>query len=742
MRALGLLVALVCGTASAELLWFDGIRDPAEAPPGKLLSDNDGYWGECVLTGVEYTYETAPDNPADIWREDATRFGRRLLDGRPSGSWWVPVGLSGKPLIVVFDFRRTCGFSELDLSTRSRQVGLRIETSDEPAGPWRPAVDQEREQCPDREFHRLPLPEGTAGRYLRLSVEAAGVTWLDEVLVWGDADAVDEAINPVVAPPNFTGISAMSIQGIEKTAFPDARFWDWQRDLGAAAEQPAVWSLAPTWDSITNRPLLPSPAEVRSEARVTMARNETECLAVTLTNTSMEHPFETDVALSGFLTDDRQPAPLITGELRVAGAIPSRQYGVNLGPLLAADNLPGASILRRYLTNAADLASFPHLTLPPGGSVVLWVSVAAAEAEPGTATAQLTCAGGPSFTVRAEVLDVALPAPFVWLQTWSGTTSMFPFVYADRQGREVAYKQSLGVTAWNGWPEPGSDAGLAHARGRTIHQIWGIGDYGHKLYGGGIDPGALTPEDEAKIAEMIRGHVETATRLGLSYDDWYVELTDEPGKGNSAAFGALCRLIRKADPRVRIYCNPSFWVDTGVLSDEEVSGALGPWYEECVDVSVPIFLLLRDHPQSLALFDAPRLVRASYTVSTQSAKSEEAPQVQLYRRQAWDAFARGWNGWGFYSYYAPRGNPWTDLDRDWYTNEDLPDYQMVYPGPRGPIATRQSEAVREGWEDYRLLTLLRDRGLEAELASLLADYAGGAAPEGLRLRALRAAAGR
>ena len=108
---------------------------------------------------------------------------------------------------------------------------------------------------------------------------------------------------------------------------------------------------------------------------------------------------------------------------------------------------------------------------------------------------------------------------------------------------------------------------------------------------------------------------------------------------------------------------------------------------------------------------------------------------------AWDAFDRGWNGWGFYSYFAPRGNPWDDRDAEWASGEDMPDYQMVYPGPTGPVPTRQSEAVREGWEDYCLLTLLQTQGRAEALKSILADYAAGKPPAELRLRALKAAEG-
>ena len=49
MFSLGILAA----PAAADRIWWDGSRDDGAGPPGKLLSDNEGYWGDCVLTGVE-----------------------------------------------------------------------------------------------------------------------------------------------------------------------------------------------------------------------------------------------------------------------------------------------------------------------------------------------------------------------------------------------------------------------------------------------------------------------------------------------------------------------------------------------------------------------------------------------------------------------------------------------------------------------------------------------------------------
>lgn len=739
------LIVLAAACLPAERVWWDGSRDDGVEPPGLLLSDNEGYWGECVLTGVEYRYETPPDSPPDRLKDDANTFGRRLLDGRPSGNWWVPVGLTGgRPLVVTFDFKRRCTFAEVDVCTRSKQVGLEVEVS-ATGQDWQSALSRPREACPEREFHRLPLPARPAGRYLRLTARTPSTTWLDEVLVWGEADpAVPEMVRPIAPPVHLTGAAFPSIPGIDRTAASDQQAWDWLRKLGRAGRTPAVWSQAPTWDTITGGPLLPAADRVRQHVSLSMARNETECLAVALTNTSLEQPRTVTVKLGPFhRVGSKAAAAGLRGEVRVAGAIPSRSYGVTLGPLLAAGNLPGRSLLRRHLTNGEQVGAFPTVTLTPAGSAVLWVSVTSKAVTPGVYEAELAAAPARPLAVRVEVLPVTLPGPFAWwVQTWSGVTGQFPFEYGDRLAREVAYKQSLGITVWNGFPTPGSAAALARERGFALYHLYGLPNrLVNEGYAGKVKPEGLTDADRQAVADHIHDLVSQAAALKLQYDDWFVELWDEPGAGNAAAYGALARLIRQADPVVNIYCNPCFWQgwgQGGVADDRAVSRALGDWYADCVDISCPLYLLLRDRPQAGRLFAAERFVNACYTVASHHAKSEAADNVTLYRRLAWDAFGRGWSGWAFYSYYAPRGNPWDDFDGSW--TEDAPDYQVVYPGPRGPIPTRPAESLREGYEDYCLLSLLKELGQERELDAILAAYRAGGDPAQLRLRALRAAA--
>ena len=70
-----------CAAFAEPICWSDGTWDDSGAPEGVLLSDNEGWWGRSVYTGVTYEYAEAPDAPRDQLRGNGALFGRRLLDG-------------------------------------------------------------------------------------------------------------------------------------------------------------------------------------------------------------------------------------------------------------------------------------------------------------------------------------------------------------------------------------------------------------------------------------------------------------------------------------------------------------------------------------------------------------------------------------------------------------------------------------------------------------------------------------
>ena len=740
MRAVTVLIgvaalALLASTAHSDLVWFDGSREPGYTPPGRLISDNLGYYGDCVLTGVQYRYESAPDAPSDKRPDQSSAPSRRLLDGRigvHGGDNGGGVGRQG-PLVVTFDFTRTCTFNEIDVCSVSRKVALKLECASDSTENWRTAFEQQLADSPDSILHRIQLPETPTARCLRLTIEGEGITHLDEVLAWGDAEVTPgnpEAIAPLMRTLPVLDYCAFSIPGVDKTGIVFGEFRVWQREIGGLAKLPAVWSQVSTWGSISHQPVRPPKNKLNRSVHLTMARNETECATLALTNTGYPDPVELEVRLSGFhRVSDGTPAPKVKGKLRAMATIPSSIFGVVLGPLLEPNNMPGLSVLKHYTTNADSIYGFPRVKLPRMSSAVLWLSVTTEGAEPGTYEATLSCPNGPGIKVRIQVLDVTLPNAFAWIICYSHRTDMFPFIYDDRLKREADYRESLHLDVWHGFPDTGSLAEVARRKvGGGSYLVWGVP---HKIEalrktGRNVE---LSESDRQDIRAYALGLTKKANALGLDYDQWSVEFWDEPGRTNIDLYGAIAAEVKQADPKIRIYCNPT-------------TTDLPEWYNRLIDVSVPHYKGGLEDPKAQRFFSAPRLVDAYYRVCTNSAKGERAPSVELYRELAWNSIVRGWNGWGFYAYYGPRGDPWDDFDWVEANGQTSPDFVMVYPGPRGPIPTRQSEAVREGYEDYCLITLLRQHGKKAEVDAIVRDFKRGVPMTELRLRALKAAARR
>ena len=68
-------VIVVGPPVSAELIWWDGTRTPGDTPPGKLLSDNEDYWGEVVLTGDAHAgYAERQLVPQPLWEDHLMDF--------------------------------------------------------------------------------------------------------------------------------------------------------------------------------------------------------------------------------------------------------------------------------------------------------------------------------------------------------------------------------------------------------------------------------------------------------------------------------------------------------------------------------------------------------------------------------------------------------------------------------------------------------------------------------------------
>lgn len=690
---------------AGNVLWQDG---KTVAPPrGKLLSDNVGYYGETVTTGVSYRYSTQPNKQLDIYKADGTTFGRRLLDGEIKGnSVYVPVIMENGPLVVEFDFKQLCTFSEVDVAdTRDKSVTLGVETRADENADWTkwPEVTQA-----GGGIQRLVFEWPVQARYLRLTANSgAATTALDEVWVWGDAKSIAPARGVLPEMKDATPGDATILDAGQLEA--------WRRSTGFKG-QSVTWQVPDSpWHMLEREPLkrafLPGKEGLEKPVTLTSARNEGEAAALYMVNPS-DKPRDVTVELSGFRKAGGGAESSIQGKLAVAGAIWTKRWGQTLRPLFFADNKLGGDLMEKYLTNGATIKDFPTLHLPPGGTAMLWLTVHTQNTPPGRYEADIKC-GESSIPVQLEVRPVTLPYPNVWLYQWNEAGTMLPFRNPDALRNEVAYmQQDLGITVWSQLPTPGTDAALAremepgysHGGRETYYRFRPLIDITNQGYMGKLDPATFDAVFRARVKQGMDAAEAQARALNLSHDDYAYELWDEPWAKSLVSFAALSKLIKEMYPDVRLLANPLFWGSKGSSPDAEHVRFLKGWYNETIDISIPVLPNLNAElfPQANAeYYDHPRFVRAMYV--------HPCPG----RLVSWEAFKRGYNGWGFYAYYRLRGDAWNDFDTTEF------DYQIVYPGPHGAIPTIESELMRESWDDYRLLTLLKQQGKGTLLQELI-----------------------
>ncbi len=693
-----LALLFVTAVASADpVCWSDGTWDEDGAPKGVLLSDNPGWWGRSVFTGVDYVYEQAPTNPKDILERDHAVFGRRLLDGRINGDWAVPVGKTGaEPLVAVFDFKRPCRFSEVDLfSSRSQSAHGMVETG--PDGKVWAACGTFRTS---HKRTRIRLDARACGRYLRLSFKADnGITYLDEVLAWGEGE-----------------VSARYPEAIAGIDPGDVLNFTHVRDAGIAI----LPMPRPTLDE---KPGLATSVGMN----VVMARNETETRyfavvnaggkteRVALTPPDFSAGIKSELYVGGVVRMTRPPVKLtdrqindllITDLSRVNSKETNR---LDVLPFFAADAIPERNFARCYLANPNQVTGFPKaVPLAPGEGCVIMLRMKTDMAPQQTQKGFLR-AGRCLFPLTIDVRDIALPQLPLWIHAYSPFTGQFPFETLFRFKKDVERLAALGVSSCYGLPEPGSKQELLR---KTIpHTVcagrnWVAGRIIGDVYHGKLEEFDST--NRAAVSNGVLGVVKRARELGLRPEDYCLFLPDEPGRHNAALVGELARIMKSAAPELQIYMNPCFW-ERGFPPESAILDCLKPYYNEVIDISCPIMNLVRaDNRLTKELWTAKRRVNAQYI----------HPAKRAGRKIAWSSFANGLNGFAYYCYYSPRGNPW-DI-RTW-KNLDY-NYQMVFPLGDDVAITPLYELMREAWEDYRLLTALRDTGKNELLEELLSEF--------------------
>lgn len=379
-------------------------------------------------------------------------------------------------------------------------------------------------------------------------------------------------------------------------------------------------------------------------------------------------------------------------------------------PFFTEGNRPDTVFLRRYIANPDQVEGFPRaVPLAPGEGMLLMLRVRTLDAKPGVKKSSFLV-HGKAIPFALTIADVRLSVKRPWVYAWSPFTRQYPFESSCRIIADAEAMMELGVTHYMTWPAKGT-------RGHYIMRRMTESTFGtlmtnervfHEVYNGKND---LTAEDYAVISNALDSHAARLREIGLSPDRFIVELPDEPGERNALGVGRMAEWSKKCHPEINIFCDPSFWTKRGCFADAEtVVSCLNWFYNDCVDVSIPYRSNMEDPVKRAELFCRKRKINAQYA----------HPARRAGRSIAWSSFRYGLDGFGYWAYFTPRGNPW-DI-RTWGLY-DFEQAQMVFPLENGVAITAMYETMREAVEDFRLLTAVREAGKDEVLSSVLAEFA-------------------
>jgi outer membrane protein assembly factor BamB len=351
------------------------------------------------------------------------------------------------------------------------------------------------------------------------------------------------------------------------------------------------------------------------------------------------------------------------------------------------------------------------ITVPPWAGRQLWLNVNVAPLTPGdwsTAIHLRTLEAEPvelTADLGITVWDSALPETQpLRLCHWAYVESSFLRDYPEEALQDqVAHGTNVFVCLFPPkatYDENGEIVGEidfaahdAYVRRHAPHGIILFCGYQGALQGPGGQDGAAYRK---AYGPWLRAWVKRLAELGVGYDGFALYPIDEIGlhPGLVQRYLECARLARDVDPKVQMYTDPT----TGV-TDEEFE-ELVPY----VDIWCPNssgYLFDQNHDKLEFMKSTGHTV---WTYECFGVAKLQSP-LAYYRAQAWHAWHHGLTGIGFWTYCTTSDDPW-------FAPRDNNEYTLVYPG-NGVVSSKRWEAVRDGIEDYAMLTVLR-KALETE----------------------------
>jgi hypothetical protein len=353
------------------------------------------------------------------------------------------------------------------------------------------------------------------------------------------------------------------------------------------------------------------------------------------------------------------------------------------------------------------------LQVPPRSAVQLWLDINTKGLSPGEWNCKVMLASLQCDSIRTEVpltvrlYDTALPEEQPLSLCHWGYVERSMLRHIPEKALEDQISHGTNVFVGTIFPQaqyneqgelvsgPDFSAHDAYVKAHAPHGIILFCGYQHSLRG----PGGVNSDAYAKAhKEWLKRWVAHLKELGVGYDGFALYPVDEPGLNDGLVeqYIRMATLAREADPQILLYTDPVMRITEAELE------AMVP----LVDIWCPHRKGLVLEPSSAKKFEIIRNSgKTVWTYECDDNVKHHSP-VGYYRCQAWLAKSRSLTGIGFWSYCTSQDDPW-------FRPGVRHDYLMVYPGT-DVVSSKRWEAVRDGVEDYTLLSLLEKRAEKAE----------------------------
>lgn len=193
-------------------------------------------------------------------------------------------------------------------------------------------------------------------------------------------------------------------------------------------------------------------------------------------------------------------------------------------------------------------------------------------------------------------------------------------------------------------------------------------------------------EWERRIILWLRALVPEFNARGIGYDRLYINLRDEPAEKDIDYLERLAKVIRRADPNLKIYNNFHY-----ALSQQSIVRLAN-----AIDVIAPELEMMT--PDKMKILHESGKEIWMYHVQN---RSYPAHKIRDCFRMLKRENVTGYSYWCFF-----------DRNPEWEP-KGAQSYSVVYDGDSAEwTPSKRSEAIRMGLEDYTLLTILQERNLK------------------------------